>query len=66
MGTRYYDDYGTKNAAAEIAFDVLAYGESPGWCGRTLEDLHAVEEALKPFNITYHCDMTGTWRPRGE
>ena len=62
MNTRYYDNYGTKRAAAEIAHDVLLTGESKGWCGRELEHLHDVEEALKPFNITYHCDMTGTWR----
>jgi hypothetical protein len=66
MNTRYYDDHGLRNAAAQIAQEVILAGRSTGWCGRTLEDLHAVEETLKPFNVVYVDDMNGTWARRDD
>jgi hypothetical protein len=60
---RRYDDYSTKQAAAEIAHEVVATGESTGWCSYDpeLKDLEALEAALAPFNIGYVDDMRGAW-----
>ena len=66
MTTRFYDDYSTlKQAASDIASEVVLRGESSGWCSRRIEDLEEVKELLRPFRIVYTDDMHGTWESRG-
>lgn len=63
MDRRRYDEYTTTQAAAEIAHEVVATGQSSGWCSYDpeLKDLEALEEALAPFNIAYVDDLRGAW-----
>lgn len=58
-----YADYSTKSAAAMILSDIALNRKSTGWAG-SLENLEEMKVVLKPFNVAYVCDFTGTWENR--
>ena len=55
---RKYTEY--VNPALIILQEVFIHGKSKGWSG-SLENLEQTKESLKPFNVAYTCDFTGTW-----
>jgi hypothetical protein len=53
----------SRDDAAAIAAECVRSRKSTGWAG-DIEHREAVEEILRPFNISYVDDMRGEWAVR--
>lgn len=64
MEVRKYSEYASlKEVASIIAFEVIRYGKSEGWCGH-LDEFAILQDILVQHNIRYVDDMYGRWAYR--
>lgn len=56
-----YREIGLNRSAQIIAGEIILKGQSSGWAG-TIKERDEVAKYLKPLNIEYADDFTGTWK----